>query len=46
MSRLFMLTPHNHYLNSVKEGRYSLPHCTEVEGKVQRSDFSRGAVRI
>ena len=42
MSQLFMLTPHNHSLNSVEEGRYSLPHCTEVEGKVQRSDFSKG----
>ena len=45
MSQLFLLTPHNHFLDSVEEGRYSLPHCTEVEGG-QRSDFSRDAVCI
>ena len=39
--------PHpNHFLNSIEKARYSLPHCAEVEGKVQRSDFSRVAFSI
>ena len=42
----FMLAPHNCFLDSGKEGRYSLPHFTDVEAEGQRSDLSRDAASI